>query len=275
MDTNTFFEDDAIYEALDKLVLNRWESRQTVTREEWEEQYEGFLDGDLIEVIEDSYIIEDNALDKARIPYWTVRDLVKAEREEWFSYLAGLEDNELFMLRRALISIRTRGITLPTIADAAYSGDWDAFTTLVHLYPEAIHDAFIDFYTAMPVEYRRAFVVGCYTSHGDSDYLCRLALRNLPRNGAKELPKKYRNTNEITVYRAGEEPIDKAPERISWTLSEDTARWFMNDYGLKHANYLYRAHIRPSDVIAYDNGRKEQEVMQYRSVYDVEEVVTG
>ena len=274
MGTNTFFEDDAVYESLDKIALTRWESGQTITREEWREQYEGFLNRSLYEEAIENYSIDDDAFEEARIPFFDVRDLMEAERVEWLDCIAALESAGMYALRRALISIKSRAHYLPAIADAALSGDWEEFTTLVHYSPETINDVFTDFYAAMPMEYRRDFVVGCYMHHGDSYYLCRLALRNLPRNGASELPEGYRDADEITVYRAGEEPIEEAPERISWTLSEEKARWFMNDYGLRHANHLFRAHIRPSDVIAYDNGREEQEIMQYRSVYNVEDITT-
>lgn len=268
-------EDDVIYEALDRLFLEEWDSGKTITRTEWEEEYESFLDSDLESEIEESFCVEDDAFEQARLPYWDVRDLLEVSTDEWFGYLEELMAKELYRLRRALTCVRTRAIFLPRIADAALSGNWVEFTGLVHGSPDTIHDAFRHFYAAMPTEYRRDFVVGCYSSHGDSDWMCRLALRNLPKNGVSELPEEYRDADEITVYRAGEEPIEKASERISWSLEERTARFFLDVYALKHANYLYRAHIKPTDVIGYDNSRKEFEVLQYRSVYDVELIDTA
>ena len=42
------------------------------------------------------------------------------------------------------------------------------------------------------------------------------------------------------------------------------------EYKNRHANYLYKAKIRPADVIAYTDDRKEFEVIQFNSVYDIE-----
>ena len=76
----------------------------------------------------------------------------------------------------------------------------------------------------------------------------------------------------FTVYRAGEEPIDKAKFRISWTLSEAVALFFLNEYGKRHASHLYRGKIRREKVIAYTNTRNEEEIMQYRNVFDIEDI---
>ena len=161
--------------------------------------------------------------------------------------------------------------SLPLMYEKVKNDDWD-LTGYTTLYPSVIPDAFYVFYDDMPEEYRRDFAISCYEHVGDNYESCRRAVRNLPKRGLEELPEEYRNKAEIVVYRAGEEEADEAPDRISWTLDEDKARWFLNEYGMKHANYLYRAKIRPCDVIAYSDDRDEKEVMQYQSVYDVEKL---
>ena len=85
-------------------------------------------------------------------------------------------------------------------------------------------------------------------------------MKELPTNGLEELPEEYAKLPEITVYRAGEETVDEAPARLSWTLDEEKARWFLREYIGRHAQRLFRAHVRPCDVIAYTDDRDEKEV---------------
>ena len=101
---------------------------------------------------------------------------------------------------------------------------------------------------------------------------CRQALIQLPRNGLNELPRECKEQPYIIVYRAGEEDIDQAKDRISWTLDVKTAEFFMNTWRSRHANAMYKAKIKPCDVIAFTDERKEQEVLQFRGVYDIERV---
>ena len=74
---------------------------------------------------------------------------------------------------------------------------------------------------------------------------------------------------KITVYRAGLESIDETPDYLSWTTSLEVARFFQRRH---RGGSIYRASIRPCDVIAYNDGRDEYEVLQYRGVFDVEEM---
>lgn len=170
---------------------------------------------------------------------------------------------------------RQRNHFLPIIQQLAKEGKWQEFCDRVIAVYEVMPDAFNLYYEDIPKELRRDFVLTCYSDHGDSIPACRKAVRGLERNGINELPTEYANQDYITVYRAGEEPIEKANYRLSWTLSEDVARFFYDTYKHRHANAIYKAKIRPCDVIAYMNDRDEQEVLQYRKVYDIEVVERG
>lgn len=174
------------------------------------------------------------------------------------------------ILRAAYLEGKTRAF--PLLQESYDAGDWEEFQSVVMINYEVMPEAFAFYYDDMPEQFRRDFVVSCYDHHGDSLPACRKALRALPKNGINELPKAYRNKEFITVYRAGEEDPDKAKYRISWTLDKKVALFFMQDYfGSRYrTQYLYRAKIRPCDVIAYNNDRKEKEVLQYRKVFDVE-----
>ena len=60
-------------------------------------------------------------------------------------------------------------------------------------------------------------------------------------DGAPELPADLRDKEQITVYRAGEEPRGKAAYRLSWTTDRKIAEFFLNEYVHRHANFLYQA----------------------------------
>lgn len=161
---------------------------------------------------------------------------------------------------------------LPIVAESAMERRWQGFSDFVQGAYETMPEAFELFYPDMPSEYRREFVIGCYTHHGNNVEGCRAAVRALEKGGATELPEEYRQLDSITVYRAGDEPIEEAARRISWTLDFDRAYWFLHEYNGRHAQHLYRAELNTSDVIAYTDERNEAEVLQYMSVYNVMEI---
>ena len=163
-------------------------------------------------------------------------------------------------------------VSMAELNQAAESNDWNRVCELTECRYEIMPYTFSVYYDKIPQNLRRDFVVGCYEHHGDGVPGCRKALRGLPKNGINELPKAYREKEYITVYRAGEENLDKAKYRLSWTLDKRVALDFYNNlrYSCDRAHNLYKAKIRPCDVIAYTNERKEKEVLQYRKVYDIE-----
>lgn len=164
-------------------------------------------------------------------------------------------------------------VFLPVIDELAKAGKWEEFCDRVEVVYEVMPEAFTYYYKDMPEEYRRNFVIECYMNHGDSLEECRKALVQLPKNGVNELPQEYREQPYIIIYRAGEEDIDETQYKISWTLDIKVAEFFMYTWRSRHANAIYKAKIKPDDVIAFTNERQEQEVMQFRGVYDIERIV--
>lgn len=158
------------------------------------------------------------------------------------------------------------------IQELANAQKWEEFCTIVEVHPEIMGPAFDLFYNNIPEQYKREFTLECYMYKGDRIAQVRRAIRKLPPAGLTELPKEYSKQKTITIYRAGEEHIEKAKYRLSWTLSKETALFFLNKYVFRHANYLYQADIFPKDVIAYTNERNEKEVIQYRKVFNVKEL---
>ena len=136
---------------------------------------------------------------------------------------------------------------------------------------EVMPEAFT-FFDEVPDKLKYDFAIQAYMHHGDQIPRVREAVRRARRYGKPTFPAELDGVEVFTVYRAGEEPINKAKYRISWTLSEAVALFFLREYGGRHASNLYRAKIRREKVIAYTNERKEEEIMQYRNVFDIEDI---
>lgn len=161
------------------------------------------------------------------------------------------------------------------LLEARASADWEGFVHTALTMWESMPFAF-GFFAEVPDDLKYDFALRAYQNHGDSVPAVRKAVRTLKRYGEPNLPEQFTDVDYIQVFRAGEEPINLAKYRLSWTTNKDVALFFLNGYrGGLHANYLYRAKIRPSDVIAYTNDMQENEIIQYRKVYDIEDITQG
>lgn len=147
--------------------------------------------------------------------------------------------------------------------------EWRDFITLSLSVWELMPTAF-RYFDEIPDEFKYQYAVDAYVHHGDSIPAVRAALRKARKFGAPALPPEISQRDTITIYRAGEEPITKCKYRISWTLDKNVAKFFLNEYIGKHANFLYMGKIKPQDIIAYTDERKEKEVLQYGKVFDIE-----
>ena len=130
----------------------------------------------------------------------------------------------------------------------------------------------------MPAEVKRKIALEHYINHGDQYPIIRKHVRNSlkarPENWREKLPEAVRHLDSFTVYRAGLEPLDKAKYSLSWTLSRDVAEWFANRQRFLYGQlgHIYKATISADKVIAFDNGRNEFEIIQYRNVKNIEEI---
>lgn len=59
-------------------------------------------------------------------------------------------------------------------------------------------------------------------------------------------------------------------KKISWTLNLNIARFFKERCTETQKRVIYRGFISKADVLAYNNNREEQEIMQYKKVHDIE-----
>ena len=167
--------------------------------------------------------------------------------------------------------LQQQRVFMPVLLEHRARGEWQEFIRRALLSYEVMPLAFL-FYDEVPDNLKYDFCTQAYTHHGDSIPAVRKAVRGALKYGKPILPEHLRELEYIEVYRAGEEPITKAAYRISWTTQKEVALFFLNEWSGRHANHLYKGKIKPRHVIAYTDDRKESEIMQYRHVYDIEEI---
>lgn len=75
--------------------------------------------------------------------------------------------------------------------------------------------------------------------------------------------------DEITIYR-GVKP-NSSTKALSWSLNKEVAQWFADRF--EENGKVYSAKIKKENVLAYFNGRKEEEVVvNYTRLYDIKEL---
>ena len=82
--------------------------------------------------------------------------------------------------------------------------------------------------------------------------------------------------NILTIYRGTNRKEEKPQLSLSWTTKHYVAERFAlhitgYDDGLKRPGFIYTASINIDDVIVYIDNTDESEVVQYDSVYDINE----
>ena len=172
--------------------------------------------------------------------------------------------------------IRAHWRLIPRLDEAVKSGDWEKVHSLITLNPEIMEDGLKRIYPLLPDESKFSIPTNCQTHHGDQMPGIRKYVRQARKYAPieKRIPAEMIALPEIEVYRAGEEPIDKAAYRISWTTSLDVAKWFYDraitfQWPQRH---IYKGIIKPGEIICYSDDRQEKEVMQYNNVRNIVEL---
>ena len=163
-------------------------------------------------------------------------------------------------------------------AEAIRNQDWEAVNQ-VACYDDEMGNYMLTIYEEkLPLEVKCRIALYHYSNHGDFYPSVRKYVRKAgiirPKNWREEMPSSVRNLDMFTVYRGGSEDIKKAAGSMSWTLSQETAEWFMKRHEFTHPGqqHLYKGTIAADKVIAYMGDRKEYEIVQYRGVRNVEEI---
>ena len=166
-------------------------------------------------------------------------------------------------------------------------GDYTSFTLNAKAYMPGynIFSLLDYFFDKIPDSQKFAVVLDVYTITAENNnrrilkYL--KAVKPLIPAEVKDIISALADSNgEIMVYRGGQKSKD-ASRRVSWTTSVDIAEFFAKRYlyynGFRDGGgkaVVYTGVIKPQDVIAYTNGRKEKEIIQYCSVKRVQVVKT-
>ena len=150
--------------------------------------------------------------------------------------------------------------------------DWIGIAQLMSFYDYWMAFTFCVYYPLVPESERYRFLISLYSYGGDSVGAIRKEVRSARKYGVPQIPEEYGDV--ITVYRAGTESINLAKYKLSWTVDLDKAKWFMDYRGIrtKYDLHLYQGEILREKVIAYNDQRKEREIIQYRNVRNIREI---
>ena len=178
-----------------------------------------------------------------------------------------------FFLKRALEQ------SLPDYAkeylDAGLQGDVDAAGSLIFAAPNEYrgHIGVAAYFSGTPyAAYREILSRAWSHDHGSvaqAARVHRVSIRRMMRSGRFPHPftgqvKVYRGTSGIARW--------KAQQGLSWTTDPDVAAWFALQYAHTDRKPLVLSAIcDASDIVFYDNGRREQEVVLARPVRAVVE----
>ena len=64
----------------------------------------------------------------------------------------------------------------------------------------------------------------------------------------------------LTIYRGETEYSTSYEQALSWTLDKEKASWFANRFESEEP-VVYKASVKTENLLAYDNGREEQEIL--------------
>lgn len=152
--------------------------------------------------------------------------------------------------------------------------DWFRLSVNISFYSKWLPLAFASYYEFIPDEHRYRFLMDLYAHGGDRVPAIRKEVRTASKYGSPVLPEELDGIDTITVYRAGDEDINKAKYRLSWTFDREKAEWFMIYSGLRKASgmHLYKGEIKREKIIGYVDSREEKEIIQYRNVRNIQEI---
>lgn len=128
------------------------------------------------------------------------------------------------------------------------------------------------FYRRLPNSEKFQAVLSVYTNAHDCKRLAKYIKdikTHRPLNYADEVQELADRRGDITIYRGCKETIDRVGNALSWTTNQNVAKWF----ALRRIDwqdcFVYSGKINIKSIIAYDNGRDEREILQYRRVRQI------
>ena len=159
---------------------------------------------------------------------------------------------------------------LEAIQKCRETGDWTALA--INFERHELLFMLSVFFDQIPDSQKYEIVMDVYTyleaARGMSKFL--KAIKPLTPAGMLDpIQDRIDHGGNIRVYRGG--VLVKNPALSpSWTLSRDRAEWFAKRYLFMGDSVLYAGVIQARDVIAYTDERGEAEIVQYRSVKNIQ-----
>ena len=167
-------------------------------------------------------------------------------------------------------------IVMPRLIEADERHDWEKVCDLIMLTPEIMSAGLKYVYDHLPDDLKFTLPVECYAQNGDRMPVVRKYVRQARKYAPieKRIPPELQKKSVVEIYRAGDEPIELAKYRISWTTDLKVAQWFYDRALLceQSPRHLYKGSIKPNQIIWYIDDREEREIMQYGSVHDISEI---
>lgn len=163
--------------------------------------------------------------------------------------------------------------------EAIKSQDWDKVLDIASYDAEVGSTILSLFEEKIPLEKKCKIALYHYSNQGDFYPIIRKYIKKAriirPENWREKLPSSVRDLDTFTIYRGGGDDIMKVHNALSWTLSQEVAEWFMKRHDLSNPKpqQLYKGTITANKVIAYIGGRDEFEIVQYRSVKNIVEII--
>lgn len=159
------------------------------------------------------------------------------------------------------------------LIDAFSDKEWRRFIDITLNNPELIKDAF-SLYEFIPDCYKYELVTETYKRHGKICVEVCNALKDVRKYGAPYLPGEIAEQKEIQIYKASNEGRDIIPYNFSWTYKKDVVtrhKATQDAKGIEDVK-IYTGRIKTADIIAYNDLRREKEIIQYNSVFNIEEL---
>lgn len=159
-------------------------------------------------------------------------------------YATSLDDDERFEL------------LCEDLIDAMEDEDWEKASSLISLNPDFMEYGLETAYETLPDEYKYSIPTDCYTHNGDHMPFVRECVKQAINYATieKRTPEEMLTMPEITVYRAGSEPLEKAVYSISWTTSLTVAQWFYDRAHFRHCpchSFIQGSYHARKDYLLY------------------------
>ena len=155
-------------------------------------------------------------------------------------------------------------IYMPELQRLRDQGNWKAFINLALEAFGILPEVFKQYYAEVPDTLKYRFSIAAYNRY--SVPALEPAVIQALQYGRPKLPGEITTAPYIEVYLAAELQIKQVYECLRWNVAQDPAVELFQEYLDGRKGHVYKAKIQPAHIIYYS----EHDILQYRSVYDVQ-----